>query len=75
MSFTISLIPLTSNDHVAALQEVYRSTPGYWEMYNLPMPPADQAARDMEQAASTPGRTMMGIVEPVSAERSRPERR
>jgi RimJ/RimL family protein N-acetyltransferase len=61
---TISLLPLNAADHAAALQAVYRATPGYWEMYHLPGSPAGQAARDLEAAASTPGRTLMGIVRP-----------
>ena len=65
MSFTISLIPLEAEHHAAALQEVYRNVPAYWEMYNLIAPPADQAVRDMAAAAETPGRVMMGVVKPV----------
>ncbi len=59
---TISLLPLTLDDHADALQAVYRATPGYWEMYHLPGSPAGQAERDLEAAAATPGRTLMGIV-------------
>ena len=65
MSFTISLIPLDKDTHAAALQEVYRTVQRYWEMYNLVMPPADQAEKDLTQAAETAGRTMMGIIKPV----------
>jgi GNAT superfamily N-acetyltransferase len=59
----ISLLPLNAADHTAALQAVYSATPHYWQMYHLPTVPADQAARDLEAAASTPGRTIMGIVQ------------
>lgn len=62
MSTPISLSPLTSADHSQALQEVYANTPGYWHMYNLPSPAADQARRDLKDAAETPDRTLMGIV-------------
>lgn len=62
MSTPISLTPLTPEHHSAALQEVYANTPSYWHMYNLPGPPVEQARRDLEEAASTDGRTLMGIV-------------
>lgn len=65
MSYTISLMPLEKEHHAPALQEVYRNVPAYWAMYNLIAPPADQAERDMDAAAETPGRVMMGIVKPV----------
>lgn len=58
----ISLVPLTQADHTEALQQVYRTTPSYWQMYNLASSPTGQAARDLEAAASTPGRTLLGIV-------------
>jgi RimJ/RimL family protein N-acetyltransferase len=60
---TVSLIPLTLEDHVDALQQVYRATPGYWQMYSLPSSPAGQAERDLQAAQETPGRTLMGIVQ------------
>jgi RimJ/RimL family protein N-acetyltransferase len=59
----ISLLPLNATDHAEALQAVYGATPHYWQMYHLPTAPVDQAARDLEAAASTPGRTIMGIVQ------------
>jgi RimJ/RimL family protein N-acetyltransferase len=64
---TISLLPLNAADYNAAdyaeaLQEVYRATPGYWQMYHLLGSPAGQAERDLEAAIGTPGRTLMGIV-------------
>jgi RimJ/RimL family protein N-acetyltransferase len=62
MSELVSLVPLESEYHTDALQQVYRATPGYWQMYNLPGAPAGQAARDLEAATDTPGRTLMGIV-------------
>ena len=58
----ISLLPLNLADHAEALQQVYRATPAYWQMYQLAGSPAGQAERDLEAAASTPGRTLMGIV-------------
>jgi RimJ/RimL family protein N-acetyltransferase len=63
----VSLLPLNATDHAEALQEVYRATPGYWQMYHLPSSPAGQAQRDLEEAAATPGRTMMGIVRRIDA--------
>jgi RimJ/RimL family protein N-acetyltransferase len=64
----VSLLPLNAADHSEALQAVYRATPAYWQMYHLPGSPADQAARDLEAAAETPGRTIMGIVRHLEAE-------
>jgi RimJ/RimL family protein N-acetyltransferase len=61
----VSLLPLTEADHADALQEVYRATPAYWQMYELPSAPAGQAARDLAAAAATPGRSLMGIVRRV----------
>jgi RimJ/RimL family protein N-acetyltransferase len=63
----ISLLPLNATDHAEALQEVYRATPGYWQMYHLASSPTGQAQRDLEAAASTPGRSMMGIVRRIDA--------
>jgi RimJ/RimL family protein N-acetyltransferase len=57
----VSLFPLNATDHSEALQQVYRATPSYWQMYHLPSSPAGQAKRDLEAAAATPGRTLMGI--------------
>lgn len=62
MSIPITLAPLTTDHHGQALQEVYANTTAYWHMYNLPGPPAEQAQRDLAEAASTEGRTLMGIV-------------
>lgn len=58
----VSLLPLNAADHAEALQQVYRATPAYWQMYHLASSPTGQAERDLEAAASTPGRTLMGIV-------------
>ena len=63
----VSLLPLNVADHAEALQEVYRATPQYWQMYHLASSPTGQAQRDLEAAAETPGRTMMGIVRRVDA--------
>lgn len=68
MTLRVSLVPLTPADHAEALQQVYRATPGYWQMYGLTGSPAGQALRDLEAAAETPGRTLVGIVTPVSAD-------
>ena len=62
MPSPITLTPLTRGLHAVALQEVYAKTPSYWQMYNLPSVPPDQADRDFVEAAKTPDRTMMGIV-------------
>lgn len=64
----ISLAPLTPQDHADALQQVYRATPAYWEMYNLPGSPGGQARRDLEAAESTTGRHMLGIVRHVAGQ-------
>jgi ribosomal protein S18 acetylase RimI-like enzyme len=66
LTSAISLLPLTLADHAEALQEVYRATPGYWQMYHLASSPAGQAERDLEAAASTPGRTLLGIVRRIA---------
>jgi RimJ/RimL family protein N-acetyltransferase len=62
MTELISLLPLDPEYHTGALQELYRATPHYWQMYNLAASPDGQAGRDMADATATPGRTMMGIV-------------
>lgn len=64
----VSLLPLNRADHAEMLQEVYRATPGYWQMYHLASSPTGQAERDLEAAASTPGRTLMGIVRRIDPE-------
>ena len=62
MTELISLLPLDTEYHAEALQELYRASPQYWRMYELAGSPEGQAARDLAEAAQTPGRTMMGIV-------------
>lgn len=64
---SISLVPLSLDLHVAALQELYRNTPGYWALYHFPSAPAGQAENDLRTAAVTPGRSLMGIVQPLRA--------
>ena len=59
---TISLAPLALEWHVAALQQVYLATPGYWTMFNFVTVPPGQAEYDLRAVAETPGRTMLGIV-------------
>jgi RimJ/RimL family protein N-acetyltransferase len=62
MTLPISLLPLSLEYHLAALQQVYRATQGYWQLYQLPGNPVDQAERDLRVADETPGRYMLGIV-------------
>jgi RimJ/RimL family protein N-acetyltransferase len=64
----ISLLPLSLEHHVAALQEVYRATPGYWSLYNLPGPAPNQAEHDLRAATETPGRHILGMVRRVQAD-------
>jgi RimJ/RimL family protein N-acetyltransferase len=64
---TVSLLPLNAADHAEALQAVYRATPRYWQMYHLASSPVGQAERDLEAAAATPGRNIMGIVQRIHA--------
>ncbi len=68
LSSTISLVPLSIEWHTDALQQVYWATPGYWEMYNFLAVPAGQAAYDLRAAATMPGRTLLGIVQPLAAD-------
>ena len=60
---TISLIPLTSEHHADALQQVYAATPRYWQLYEFDAAPSGQALRDLREAESTEGRTLLGIVQ------------
>lgn len=62
----ISLLPLTLDAHAALLQAVYRAAPDYWALYGLADAPANQAEHDLREAASTAGRTLLGIVRPVA---------
>lgn len=64
---SISLVPLSLDLHSAALQELYRNTPGYWALYHFPTAPAGQAENDLRTATVTPGRTLMGMVQPLRA--------
>ena len=63
MQHIITLIPLDAAYHTAALQAVYATSPAYWDMYNLPGCPPDQAEQDLKAVAETPGRYMLGIVQ------------
>lgn len=65
MTPVISLAPLTAHDHTEALQQVYRATPHYWRLYALPAAPVGQAGRDLQEAAQTPGRYVLGIINRV----------
>jgi ribosomal protein S18 acetylase RimI-like enzyme len=66
MTTPITLLPLDLTLHSAALQAVYAATPGYWDLYNLPGCPPDQAARDLAAGtAAAPGRALLGILQPV----------
>jgi RimJ/RimL family protein N-acetyltransferase len=62
VTHVITLIPLSPEYHAGPLQHVYRSVPSFWQMYGLHGVPDGQAARDLVDAESTQGRTMMGIV-------------
>ncbi|CAN5422648.1 hypothetical protein BH10CHL1_BH10CHL1_48030 [soil metagenome] len=68
MTITISLLPLSLEHHTAALQQVYRATPGYWQLYGLPGSPEDQAERDLRTATETVGRYLLGIVRRLNEE-------
>lgn len=59
---SLSLVPLSLEWHIAALQQVYWATPSYWALYNFPAVPAGQAEQDLRTATETPGRTLLGIV-------------
>ncbi len=65
MAHIISLLPLDTEYHAAALQAVYAATPHYWQMYGLDGPPVDQAQSDLAAANETPGRYLVGIVKRV----------
>ncbi|MCB0060598.1 MAG: GNAT family N-acetyltransferase [Caldilineaceae bacterium] len=60
----IALMPLSPALHVGALQHLYRATPGYWNLYQYSTVPAGQAANDIRGAAETPGRYLMGVIQP-----------
>lgn len=62
---SIALMPLSPTLHVGALQHLYRATPRYWQLYEYANVPAGQAANDMRSAAETPGRYLMGVVQPT----------
>jgi len=64
---TISLLPLSQEHHIPALQRVYEKTPSYWQMYGLDACPENQAERDLKAGDETPGQYMMGIVRRVDA--------
>ncbi|MEM7536128.1 MAG: GNAT family N-acetyltransferase [Chloroflexota bacterium] len=71
-SASISLLPLSGEHHAPALQYVYDLTPSYWRMYGLASSAPDQAARDIQEGAETPGRYMMGIVRQIAAKERQP---
>jgi len=68
MTLPISLLPLSLDYHIGALQAVYQATPSYWRLYNLASSPPDQAERDLRAAAETPGRYLLGIVQRIVAD-------
>ena len=68
MTPVITLAPLTAQDHAEALQQVYRATPHYWQLYDFPTAPVGQAGRDLQEAAQTPGRYVLGIIRRILAE-------
>ncbi len=59
-----TLLPLTS-EHARLLQAVYEAAPGYWTLYDLPGAPPGQAAKDLAEAAETPGRSILGVLRAV----------
>lgn len=63
----ISLLPLSVEHHQAALQGVYAATPTYWERYNWPSAPPNQAEHDLVAATETPGRTLLGVARRLDA--------
>jgi ribosomal protein S18 acetylase RimI-like enzyme len=66
----IALMPLSPALHVGALQHLYRATPSYWQRHQYTNVPAGQAANDMRSATETPGRYLMGVVQPSSTSKS-----
>jgi RimJ/RimL family protein N-acetyltransferase len=64
---TVTLLPLQASEHGGLLQALYRAVPDYWALYSLPSAPAGQALHDLREAAETPGRTLLGILRPLSA--------
>ncbi len=67
-SLPLSLLPLSLEHHRAALQGVYAATPAYWDLYNWPSAPPNQAEHDLAAAAETPGRTLLGIARRLDAD-------
>jgi len=64
---TLSLVPLSPEYHTDALQQLYQATPGYWALFDWPSAPPGQAAHDLQAAATTAGRSLMGIVQRLEA--------
>ena len=62
MPSQVTLIPLDAGQHGDLLQAVYAATPAYWALHELAGAPPGQAAHDLEEAAATPGRTVLGMV-------------
>lgn len=60
----VTLIPLEAGLHAGLLQAVYAAAPAYWALHQLAGAPEGQAAHDLEEAAETPGRTLLGILLP-----------
>jgi RimJ/RimL family protein N-acetyltransferase len=65
---SISLVPLSLDHHIAALQALYAATPGYWALYSWPGAPPNQAEHDLRAAAETPGRNLLGMVRRLQPE-------
>lgn len=61
----VTLIPLSA-EHAAPLQAVYMAAPAYWSLFGLTNLPPDQAARDLADAAETPERAILGILQRVN---------
>lgn len=68
MTPIISLAPLSVQDHAEALQAVYQATPHFWEMVGLLAAPTGQAAHDLQEAAQTPNRYILGIIRRINPE-------
>lgn len=63
----VTLIPLSLRDHTPLLQAVYNAAPAYWALYEQLAAPELQALHDLREAGQTPGRTLMGILLPLTA--------
>jgi RimJ/RimL family protein N-acetyltransferase len=58
----VTLIPLEAGLHGELLQAVYAAAPAYWALHELSGAPPGQAVHDLDEAAATPGRTLLGML-------------